>query len=443
MAGGARRDLLDGVVDADWIPGTDTLAVVRDRGGNRPWTIEFPSGNVVHEASAAWSLRVSPDASRIAFFEGPALFTTEPEGSITVVERSGRKSTLSRHWSGMGLAWTPAGNEVWFTATNADDAPSLRAVTLSGQERTLHRAPDWLVLHDISSDGRVLLSRNTIRINIACQLPGESRERDLGWAWGATVRALSPDGQTLIFQEALGNDLSSTEPIVYLRGIDGSPAVRLGKGIPLALSPDAKWVLTSQKGNLMLLPTGAGSAVTLSKGNLTRVAAGAWLADSKRIVFTGTLADGKPRVYIQETPDGAPRAITPDGVVVPLKGAVRNDRFILGRSAPRWFLYPVEGGQPQPLPSLSAQDIPIQWSGDGRFIYTATANAGGPGRPANDIFRVDLESGRRTLWRTLSPLDPVGVEFGGGAAVITPDGRSYCYSYMQRLGDLFIHDGLK
>ena len=304
MAGGARRDLLDGVVDADWIPGTDTLAVVRDRGGNRPWTIEFPSGNIVHEASAAWSLRVSPDASRIAFFEGPALFTTEPEGSITVVERSGRKSTLSRHWSGMGLAWTPAGNEVWFTATNADDAPSLRAVTLSGQERTLHRAPDWLVLHDISSDGRVLLSRNTIRINIACQLPGESRERDLGWAWGATVRALSPDGQTLIFQEALGNDLSSTEPIVYLRGIDGSPAVRLGKGIPLALSPDAKWVLTSQKGNLMLLPTGAGSAVTLSKGNLTRVAAGAWLADSKRIVFTGALADGKPRVYIQETPDG-------------------------------------------------------------------------------------------------------------------------------------------
>ena len=221
MAGGARRDLLDGVVDADWIPGTDTLAVIRDPGGGRPWTVEFPAGNVVHQARAAWSLRVSPDASRIAFFEGPGLFTTEPEGSITVVERSGRTSTLSRNWSGIGLAWTPAGNEVWFTATPGDAGPALRAVTLSGQQRTLQSAPDWLFLHDIASDGRVLLSRNTIRVSIACQLPGEASERDLGWAWGATVRGLSPDGETLIFQEQLGNDLSSTEPIVYRRGIDG------------------------------------------------------------------------------------------------------------------------------------------------------------------------------------------------------------------------------
>ena len=45
MAGGARRDVLDGVVDADWIPGTDALAVIRDAGGGRPWTVEFPVGN--------------------------------------------------------------------------------------------------------------------------------------------------------------------------------------------------------------------------------------------------------------------------------------------------------------------------------------------------------------------------------------------------------------
>jgi len=444
MAGGARRDLLEGVMDADWIPGTDTLAVIRDPGGGRPWTVEFPAGHIVHQARAAWSLRVSPDGSRIAFFEGPGVFTTEPEGSITVVERSGQKSTLSRNWAGIGLAWPPAGNEVWFTASTGDAAaPSLRAVTLSGQERTLQSAPDWLVLHDISSDGRVLLSRNTIRITIACQLPGEASERDLGWALGATVRGLSPDGQTLIFQEQLGNDLSSTEPIVFRRGIDGSAAVRLGQGLPLALSPDGKWVLTSQKGNLVLLPTGAGTAVTLSKGDLAEVVGGAWLADSKRIVFTGALADGKFRGYIQETPNGTPRAITPDGVSLPLKAAVRNDRFVLSRSDARWLLYPVEGGEPQPVPALTGRDIPIQWSGDGRFIYTATANPGAPGRPAIDISRVELENGRRTLWKTLAPADPVGVEIGGGAAVITPDGNSYCYSYMRRLGDLFVLDGVK
>ena len=176
MAGGSRRDMLSGVVDADWIPGTDALAVVRDPGGNRPWTVEFPAGTTVHQAPAAWSLRVSPDGSRVAFFEGPMMFASPPQAMITVVDRSGRKSTVARNWTGIGLAWAPSGNEIWFTATRpapGEFAPSLHAVSLSGVERPVYRAPDWLVLHDISKDGRVLMSRNTIRINLTCKRPGE------------------------------------------------------------------------------------------------------------------------------------------------------------------------------------------------------------------------------------------------------------------------------
>ena len=185
MAGGARRDMLTGVVDADWIPGTDTLAVIRDPGGGRPWTVEFPAGTTVHEARAAWSLRVSPDGSRVAFFEGPMVFASAPQAMITVIDKSGRKSTVSRDWAGYGLAWAPSGTEIWFTATRPGlGAPQMHAVSLSGRERTVHRAPDWLVLHDISADGRVLLSRNSIRINLACKRPGDTRERDLTWQLG-------------------------------------------------------------------------------------------------------------------------------------------------------------------------------------------------------------------------------------------------------------------
>ena len=68
-------------------------------------------------------------------------------------------------------------------------------------------------------------------------------------------------------------------------------------------------------GNLILLPTGAGAMVTLPKGDVVRFGRGAWLRDSKRIVFTGDPGDGKPRGYIQEIPAGLPRAITPVGVV--------------------------------------------------------------------------------------------------------------------------------
>ena len=117
MAGGSRRDMLSGVVDADWIPGTDALAVIRDTGGDRPWTVEFPAGTTVHETPAAWSLRVSPDGSRVAFFEGPVMFGSAAQAMITVVDRSGRKSTVTRDWAAFGLAWAPSGTEIWFTAT--------------------------------------------------------------------------------------------------------------------------------------------------------------------------------------------------------------------------------------------------------------------------------------------------------------------------------------
>jgi hypothetical protein len=56
---------------------------------------------------------------------------------------------------------------------------------------------------------------------------------------------------------------------------------------------------------------------------------------------------------------------------------------------------------------------------------------------------VELTTGARVLWKTLSPPDPVGVETLRNTVLITPDARTYCYSYMRRLGDLFVVDGLK
>jgi hypothetical protein len=59
------------------------------------------------------------------------------------------------------------------------------------------------------------------------------------------------------------------------------------------------------------------------------------------------------------------------------------------------------------------------------------------------VFRVEISSGDRVLWRTLAPSDPVGVEDFRGSVTITPDARAYCYSYLRRLGDLFVVNGLK
>jgi hypothetical protein len=447
MAGGARRDVLTGVMEADWIPGTETLAVIRDPGRGRPFAVEFPAGTTVHEATAAWSLRVAPDGSRVAFFEGPAtVFDSAPESMITVIDKAGHKSTLSRGLSGLGLAWAPSGREIWFTATRPRQqelGPQLYAVSLAGVERPVYSAPDWLVLHDISADGKVLLSRNSIRINVACQAPGEAVERELGWLVASFANALSSDGKTLIFSDPLIGRTREGYATVFRRSTDGSPAVALGEARGLgALSPDGQWVLAEREGNLMLLPTGAGSTVRLPKGDVATVSRGSWLPDSRRVVFTGDSGDGKPRGYIQAIPDGAPRAITPFGAFVPSKAAVRNDNSILGRSGRTWMLFPIGDGDAQPVPALKPSDAPLQWSEDGRYLYTAD-NTAEITSPTVDVVRVDLATGDRVLWKKLTPPDSVGVEALRTAIVITPDARAYCYSYMRRLGDLFVVNGLK
>ena len=144
------------------------------------------------------------------------------------------------------------GNRVWFTAVRVrqkSTGPQLHAVSLAGVERTVYSVPEWLVLHDISTDGRVLLSRNSIRINVACQAPGEATERDLGWLVASFANGLSPDGQTLIFFDALSGRTPAGNATVFRRSMDGSPAVSLGEARGVgALSQDAQWVLAEWKG---------------------------------------------------------------------------------------------------------------------------------------------------------------------------------------------------
>jgi hypothetical protein len=204
-------------------------------------------------------------------------------------------------------------------------------------------------------------------------------------------------------------------------------------------------VLALSGGNAVLLPTGVGEKVTLSKGDVKRIEGGSWLGDSKRIVFTGYLGDGTPRVYVQEIPSGLPQPISPNGVMLARRAAVRDDNSLLARVGNTWTLLPIQGGgieSGRPLAGLKPADIPLQWSQDGRHIYYAEGMPGA--RPsAVDVFRVELATGTRVHWKTLTPSDPVGVEDMRESVVLTPDAQAYCYSYLRRLGDLFVADGLE
>jgi hypothetical protein len=102
-------------------------------------------------------------------------------------------------------------------------------------------------------------------------------------------------------------------------------------------------------------------------------------------------------------------------------------------------LRPVEGGEPRSIRGALPRDELIQWSGDGRFLFVR-----GPSDSAVEFFRVDLSTGRRTPWTRIEAADPVGLIGIQPAAVrMTPDGRSYVYTYWKTLTELYLVDNLK
>ena len=62
--------------------------------------------------------------------------------------------------------------------------------------------------------------------------------------------------------------------------------------------------------------------------------------------------------------------------------------------------------------------------------------------PETELVAVDIETGVRRFWKELTPPDPAGV-LAISPILITPDGKSYVYSYRRQLDDLYLVENLK
>jgi Tol biopolymer transport system component/predicted Ser/Thr protein kinase len=433
--GGAPRQILEDVQWADWSSDSASLAIVREVGAHRQ--LEFPIGKVVYRTDGWISHpRVSPDGESIAFLDHPVL--GDDGGNAAVIDRSGKKKTLSELFATLfGLAWSPNGDEVWFTAAPYGFNRGIYAVTLSGRQRLLSRVTGNLTLQDVSHDGVALVSHDVLRAGILGLAPGEEKERDLSWLDWSLLRSLSADGKVIFFAEAGegGGDGYS----VYVRGTDGSPAVRLGEGGPAALSPDAKWALAIRRpttvGELVAYPTGTGEARPLPMDGL-KVQEGDWTPDGKRIVVEATESGHGGRLYIRDFAGGKARAITPEGYRLFVNGISPDGKTVAVRGPDeKLYLYPLEGGEPTTLPGLTTLDRPVGWTNDGR-LYVFRREA-----PAR-VYRYDPKTGQKELWKELMPRDAAGVS-EIARAVPTPDGKAYAYIYIRTLSDLYLVEGLK
>jgi DNA-binding winged helix-turn-helix (wHTH) protein len=432
LNGGSPLTVDKGIYAADWTPDGSNIAVIR--GGVLPSTLEFPRGKAVfHGAGWLSNVRVSPSGREVAFMDHPV--RGDDGGRVMLLDANGNSRTLSDGWAtAAGLAWAPSGREVWFTAARSGVNRSLMAVDLSGHVRSIAGFPGALQLYDISHTGRVLISRDEMRLAMSGVIAGEETEKDLSWFDWTHATGISEDGKVILFDET--GEGGGPHYSAYIRRVDASSAVRIGEGNALAISPDGKWAITvpdRDRTRLTLVPLLPGVPRTIAGGGLEydwvrvfpdgmRLLAGGSMPGGKLSLFTQTLDGAKPLPFKSSAYLIMP-VISPDGKQIAGLDVER-----------RLVILPVDGGDPKVIP-LGFAPWPLRWNISGTSILVQDANS----VPAL-VFRVDIATGKYDLWKKLSPVDLSGVT-AFWRAVISRDEKSYAYSFRRDLSELFIVDG--
>jgi Tol biopolymer transport system component len=436
LAGGSPREVLENVSWADW-DAKGELAVVVHHAPD-PDRIEYPIGHALYQRKAWIShLRLSPQGDKIAFMDHPTLW--DDGGNVSLIDLAGHLTVLSTEWeSEDGLAWSPNGKEVWFTAAKTGYNRGLLAVNLSGRTRRVLDLPAGMTLEDVAPDGRALVSLHTERVAMATAVR-DGKPVDLSWHEWSIAKDISRDGQSVLFEDA--SEASGPNYSVAIRKIDGTPPVRLGEGSAGSLSPDGKWTISILPGSpvrVTLVPLGPGQPRTIAITGLEHIDNGVahFLEDGKRITLNGNEPGHRARTYLVDLDGGKPIPITPEGISGGLISP--NSRYILHvNSAGAAAVYPTAGGAAHLIPNLEPGFIPAQWSDDSSSVYGSF-----PGQVPMKVYKVNLVSGEKTLIQELQPGTTTGV-VTIAPLVVTRDGSRFAYSYYQVFSVLYLISGLR
>jgi Tol biopolymer transport system component len=431
--GGAPRPILDDVYDADISRDGKDFAVVRREGGGQH--LEFPIGKVLF-TSAGWisDVRISPDASEIAFMDHP--ITPDDRGAIAIVDRQGNVKRLTQYYStGRSLCWSPDGKEIWFTAAMESSDSGLYAVSRGGKIRTIARMPVEIVVQDISATGRVLFETVRYQIELGVKRSDESRAHDL--ANFVDLGGMSPDGQWLVY-----NDFTSGDYEALARKRDGG-AIHLGQGYGDGITWDGSLVPAARNTDvhkLYLYPTGVGEQRVIDLGGLspgfgTFENDVTFSRDGRWGLLSAFTDKGEVRDYLFDTHSGNVRPVTPVGSRGGKLSPDATQVVALNIAEQKLILLDIASGKARDVIGVEPDEQMLAWNADGRGIVVSNEDL-----PAK-ITNVDLTTGKRQLVQVLEPLTMLGSMYA--RLVSSADGKTAAYRHRRGLYAIHIADDLR
>jgi dipeptidyl aminopeptidase/acylaminoacyl peptidase len=306
----------------------------------------------------------------VAFLDHP--LHGDVSGSVRWVSLDGQVEVLSACWiTAYGLAWAPEGDHILFTATRVGNAAALWSVPVEGgSKRLLARTPSELHVQDVARDGRVLVTNDNAKVGSVGMAQGHAKEQDLSLLDWSLVRGISQDGKTILFDET--GEARAPRAGAFVRKTDGAPPERLGDGIAGNFSPDGRWVTSLSLANrvVVLLPVKAGEPRRLPTHDLD-IQRALWLPDGQHLLLAAHRDGEGHRLWVQELDEAAAvRPVTPEGIATGTFPISPDGRVVLAQAVDQTFyLFPLEGGDPEPIPGLTPEDSPIRFAFDTRFLY--------------------------------------------------------------------------
>lgn len=440
MNGGVPIVIERNAMSADWSPDGTSIALARAVAG--AFALEYPAGKVLHRTSG-WisSVRVSPEGDAVAFVEHPIrhddggtlrLLTVSPGGGSASKPRD-----LAGPWPNIGgVEWHAGTGEIWFTAADSASPKSLRAVTRGGRLRSVAQMAGPITLADISASGRVLITRDTRRLEVAGRLASDSAERDYSWLDWSRAQDIAADGARVLFDES--GDAVKNGIVSYVRSREDDSVVRLGDAAAMGFTPDGTGALllaASDRSRFRLAPLGGGPWRELPAFGLT-YQWGKFFPDGRSVLALASENGGPLRLYRHGlTGDTRPEPIAPPGTV--RHTAISPDGRTVAALMPdgRLTLFPADPGGSEPRVIPTAEPVgPIRFSPDGRqlFVQHQRDYTEVPTR----VSRIEVATGAIREWRRVGPRDPVGVNMIT-RVLVAPGEDRYLFTYRRVLSELF------